>query len=84
MNADGQAICQDRLEGTVSYADIAEVIHQEMKKPAQLLESVALRIGNRLMKDFPRIIRLTLQIDKENPPIGELAEGIGVSITLPQ
>ena len=84
VETDAEAIRQDRIEGTVSYADVVNAIRQEMAQPANLLETLALRIGERLLRDFPRIVSLTLRIEKENPPIGALAEGIGVSITLPQ
>ncbi len=82
VEVDEQSIEQDALLGTVSYADIVEVIKQEMDTPSNLLENLAMRIGRHLLRDFSRIKYLTLQVEKENPPIGVIAEGIGVSITL--
>lgn len=35
------AIEEDRLEGTISYADVYELAKEEMGRPSQLLEQVA-------------------------------------------
>ena len=84
VRTDEASIRANRLSGTVSYAEISDLIRQEMKQPTELLETLALRIGERLLDSFPTIQSLRLTIEKENPPIGMSAEGIGVSITLPQ
>jgi len=64
-----RALNDDELSGTVSYADLAEIIKEEMLIPSQLLEHVAGRIARRLMQEFPTIARLTIEVSKENPPI---------------
>ena len=35
-----------------------------------------------LLEDYPRLLSLTLRIDKQTPPIGLSAEAIGVEVTL--
>ena len=47
-----EAMQTDRLEGTVSYADLYESIKTEMDIPSKLLEHVAGRILQRLFDDF--------------------------------
>ena len=42
----------DRIEGTVSYADIYEIICDEMKSPSNLLENVCKRISQKLYGIF--------------------------------
>lgn len=74
------AMQTDRLEGTVSYADLYESIKTEMDIPSKLLEHVAGRILQRLFDDFPSIIRIRLTLTKENPPMGADCREAGVEI----
>ncbi len=74
-----EAYLHDRLEGTVSYADIVACIREEMKVPSMLLEHLIHRVGQRILADFPAVGSLELRIDKENPPCGVCADSIGVS-----
>lgn len=77
-----EAYAHDRLAGTVSYADLCDAIADENQRPAQLLEHLAYRTLLRLLRDFPAIRRATLRIDKENPPMGVLADSVGVELTM--
>ena len=78
---EASAYNDDKLEGTVNYALLAEAIKQEMQIPSQLLEHVAKRIADRIIKENPTVNKVQVEIDKENPPIGVLCEAIGVKIT---
>lgn len=75
-------LLHDRLEGTVSYADIIDAIRQEMAIPSALLENLVYRVGKRILNDFLAVKTLTIRIDKENPPCGVSSENIGVSMKL--
>ena len=75
-----EAMQADRLEGTVSYADLYESIKEEMDIPSKLLEHVAARILQRLFGDFPSISRIRLTLTKENPPMGADCREAGVEI----
>lgn len=77
-----EAYVEDRLEGTVSYADIIACIREEMGVPACLLEHLLYRMGHRILKDFPLIKALRLRIDKENPPCGVCVDNIGVTVCM--
>lgn len=77
-----EALAGDRLEGTVSYADLCADIRRLMQQPACLLEHLAYRMARALLGDYPRILSLTLRIDKQTPPVGLSAEAIGVEVTL--
>ncbi len=84
VEADEEAIRRDDISGTISYADVIDTVRQEIQTAANLLEHVALRIGNCLLERFPRIVSLDIRIDKENPPTGSQSDAVGVSLTLPQ
>lgn len=62
------ASLSDRLEDTVSYALLAEIVQQEMAQPSQLLEHVAGRILSRI-KAIPQVTDAHIAISKEAAPI---------------
>ncbi|MCS3531588.1 dihydroneopterin aldolase [Chryseobacterium sp. JUb7] len=70
----------DDLNDTISYADINEIIHTEMKIKSKLLEHVAGRIISKIHQNFPQIDYFKLKITKTAPPMkGEMK---GASIEL--
>ena len=60
---------QENLEETVNYAQIIEVIKQEMSIPSELLENVAYRIKTAISRQFHRIKHGKIKIAKLQPPI---------------
>ena len=64
------AMQSDLLTDTINYAEVGNVIRQEMAVPSQLLEHVAGRIINRIKKDFPCIQSVKIRLAKKNPPMG--------------
>lgn len=63
----------DALEDTVSYADLNEIIHQEMSITSKLIEHVAGRILKAVHWKFPQITFAKIKISKTSPPMkGEL------------
>lgn len=69
-----------RLEETINYALLYDMLAEEMAKPAQLLEAVAHRILTRLHDEFPRITQAKLSLTKLAPPIAGF-DGAGVTFT---
>lgn len=70
----------DRIESTVSYADVAEVIHRVMSTPAALLETVAAGLFKELTDRFPSVSGGEITVAKLTPPIS--AEVASASVTL--
>lgn len=79
---DDEAVRHDRLDGVVDYSLLTQIVRQEMAKPAQLLEHVAHRIALHILKACDRVEGIEVTVEKENPPLGILAEGVGVTICL--
>lgn len=71
----------DRLEGTVSYAEVFQAVKDEMKIPSKLLEHAARRIAERILKDFPTVMEVKISLYKQNPPMGAECTDIGVEST---
>jgi dihydroneopterin aldolase len=65
-----KAAYSDRLEDTVSYADIYADMKKEMEIPSRLLENVAYRIIRRLKEKYKSIESIEIKLAKRNPPMG--------------
>ncbi|NDW11725.1 dihydroneopterin aldolase [Bacteroides sp. 214] len=65
-----KACLSDDVAETVSYADVHNVLAEEMTIPSNLLEHVCNRIAERLFNDFPAIAELSIKLSKKNPPMG--------------
>lgn len=72
----------DELGETVSYADLFELLKEEMAIPSKLLEHVVGRIGKRIFSEYSSIRDIYLSITKINPPMGADCAGAGVEVVL--
>lgn len=77
-----RAMVSDDVNDTLNYAEVYQLLSQEMSVPSALLERVAGRIGDRLFRKFPAIQSIDLTIIKVNPPMGSDSEGAGVEVHL--
>lgn len=64
-----ESILEDKLDDTISYADIFTIVADEMDKPRKLLETVAATICRRLTATWPQILGGSISICKSTPPI---------------
>lgn len=77
-----QAMESDEVGDTLNYAEVYDLVKQEMKQPSKLLEHVAGRIVQTISKHFPSVTSIDLTLMKQNPPMGADIEGTGVEIHL--
>lgn len=59
----------DRLEDTLDYGEIYDIIAEEMSVPSDLLENVAGRIVSAIEKAFPDLDGFSVRVSKRNPPV---------------
>lgn len=59
----------DKLDDTLNYENVYEVIKNEMNKPSDLLENVASRIAESVSKLITKG-KIKLTVYKKSPPIG--------------
>lgn len=64
------ALQTDDLNHAVDYQKIYQIVVDEMSKPSNLIEHVAFRLKNKILKSFPQISDIRLKVSKLNPPIG--------------
>lgn len=75
------AMASDRLDATLNYAEVYEVVKREMAEPSQLLEHVAGRIRTALLREFPLISGGFIRIEKCRPPIPGITGSAGVEVS---
>ena len=64
-----QGLKEDDLGGTVDYSKVYDLVAEEMKIPAKLLEHLGGRIVSGIYKNFPSVQFVRLKISKLSPPI---------------
>ena len=85
LDADiSRAACTDNLADTINYAEVYEVVKQEMAVPSLLLEHVCGRIATKLLDAFHALQRVRVRVIKKNPPIegaGSCESAVGLVLT---
>ena len=77
-----RAEVSDNIADTVSYLDVYQVVRTEMQKPSNLLEHVARRVGEAVLRQFPAVTSITVKVSKMNPPLGGQMNSVSVELTL--
>ena len=70
----------DRLDDTLNYQTIYDIVRDEMLVPSELLEHLVWRIRARLLAECPVISHLTVRVSKKNPPLGGDVPWVSVSL----
>lgn len=74
------AAAMDRLEGTVNYEKVYEVVAEVMSIDAMLLEHLAGKIIKNLKEVFPQVSKVQVKVSKYNPPIKGLCHRAMVTL----
>ena len=59
----------DDLNDTVNYAEIYDIVSEEMSIPSELLENVAGRIIKSIAERYPQLERFSIRVSKSRPPV---------------
>jgi dihydroneopterin aldolase len=70
-----------KIEDTINYEKIFELVKQRMNTPTALLETVAQDIANQVCAADDRIRYISVTVDKKNPPFANIQGAVGVSYT---
>lgn len=65
----------------ISYADLYEIVKEEMEKPRQLLETIAESIQERILERWPMAEKIEVRIAKLAPPIPGIDGTASVALT---
>ena len=74
------ACFSDKLDETLNYQIIYDIVKEEMLIPAELLEHLVWRIRQRLISELPLIAHLTVRVSKKNPPLGGKVPWVSVEL----
>ena len=72
----------DDVADTLNYAELFQLVKQQMDIPSKPLEHVAGRIVKAIHEQFPQVSSIHLRITKMNPPMGADAAGAGVELNI--
>lgn len=70
----------DNLEDTLNYADIYDIVSEEMSIPSELLENVAGRIVNSIAARFPQLESFSIRVSKSKPPVDGIVQWSRVTL----
>ena len=78
----GKAMLTDDVNDTINYAEVYQIVHEEMMHPNRLIEHVAHRIADHIAQAFPTLSAIDIKLVKLNPPIGADCDGAGIELHL--
>jgi dihydroneopterin aldolase len=70
----------DNLEETVNYADVFQLVKEQMAVNSKLLEHVGRRIMDVILEKYPQVDIIELKISKLNPPVGGKVHAVSVTM----
>lgn len=70
----------DNLNDTLNYADIYDIVAEEMSVPSELLEHVAGRIVREIGRRFPQLERFSVRVSKRRPPVNGICQWSRVTL----
>lgn len=73
-----EAMKSDDLKHTIDYVAVYDIVKEEMKIRAKLLEHVAHRILNRIKSELIGVKALKLEVSKVNPPMNGNVRSVSV------
>lgn len=76
----GPAAASDDLSRTTDYSVICGIVADVMKNPANLIETVAVRIADAISAAFPELEEFSVKVSKLNPPVGIPADKASVTV----
>jgi len=71
----------DELANTVDYVHLNKIVKEEMAIRTKLLETVAVKILDRILLEIPMAEKTNVKISKLNPPIGGNVEMVTIEMS---
>lgn len=71
----------NKIDDTINYVLIFELVKQRMNRPTALLETVAQDIVNQVHSADNRVRSVTVSVEKKNPPIANIQGSVSVTYT---
>ena len=68
-----------KIEETIDYTVLLEIVRQRMRRPAHLLETLATEIASEIIAKFSIVTEVEISIFKLHPPIENFEGSVGVT-----
>lgn len=75
-----EAAKTDELEKTIDYCEVFEIVKKEMAVRSKLIEHVARRIKETLLKEISRLDNVSVKVTKFNPPMNGNVQRVSVEV----
>ena len=75
-----KSAASDNLADAINYQSIYSIIDEEIRKPSHLLENLATRIIDRVLKSYPIINKAVIKVMKVNPSLGGVTNNVSITI----
>jgi dihydroneopterin aldolase len=76
------ASLSDAIEDTVNYAEITDLVVEEIKSnPVNLIEKLAARIAERVLNEHVKVISVVVTVHKPQAPVAAQLKDIAVVVT---
>jgi dihydroneopterin aldolase len=75
-----KAAATDKLQHTIDYCVVYNLVVKEMKKPCNLLEHVCQNIIDQLKKEFVQLQQVKVRVTKPNPPLNGDVHHVSVTL----
>ena len=78
----GVASQSDAIEDTVNYAEITDLVVEEITtNPVNLIEKLAARIAERVLNQHPKVFSVVVTVHKPQAPVAAQLKDIAVVVT---
>jgi len=76
-----EAAGEDSLSKTIDYHQVYSFLyHLALEQKYYLIESLAIKVADELLKKFERIDKVAVRIRKNNPPLGGVVDCVEVEV----
>ncbi len=75
------SVFSDNLEDTINYAEIYQIVKDEMSIKSKLLEHLAGRINQRILNDYQKVKEVNIKISKLNPPFHSDLKTVSIQLS---
>ena len=79
----GEAATADDLNKTINYEKVYRIVREVMTEKSKLLEHVAHRILEVLLKDYSQVRHIKVRVAKINPPVKGTVDQVYVELEEP-
>lgn len=69
-----------KLEDTINYVPVYEIVKTYMDQPTPLLETVIMQIADALKNTYPQLKKINISLKKLYPPIVSFPGSVGVKL----